>query len=291
MNVSYVSWDIGAHTGFNSSIYNCLLDGIRNGMYTVQFFLGNPKAFDRCHPTNEDIEKAKKLIKRFPLNIFIHTPYIFNLAGSKNNLAWLGTPQDNKTKKVLSSLEHELQVLSNFSPNKTGVVVHPGNHVNRNDGLRAIAQSINKINFPGGSKLLLENSAGQGTSLATTFEEIKEIYDRIDVKKQEYVGVCLDTAHMFGYGLYDLSKVEEVKNMFRDFDKIIGIKKLCLVHLNDSQVPLGSKKDRHANIGTGYIWGESMDSLMYLLDKCKELKIPLVLETTIGDMKTIAGLN
>lgn len=287
-----IKWDIGSHICFNGNIYDTINESIKKGMTTTQFFMGNPKSYNRTKIYKDDIERTKKLCERYPINIFSHFPYIANLCGSKGQLSWNGCDeQDEKTNKVIRELEYELNILSNFNKSKNGVVIHPGNYTDRKLGIKTIAQSINKINFSKNSKLLLENSAGQGTSLATTFEEIKDIYDQIDKGKQGNIGVCVDTAHIYGYGLYDLSKKKEIDRLFEDFDRVIGLDKFSLLHLNDSQVPLGSKKDRHACIGTGYIWNENNESLILLLDKCKNYNIPIVLETNCSDMIILGILS
>lgn len=289
--VSYVPWSVGAHTCFEGSIYNTLKLSICRGMSVTQFFMGNPKAFNRHQANQQDLNKALRLCDRFPMHVFSHFPYIANLAGSVNQLAWEGDfAQDAKTTKVLHSLEYELSILAQFKSGRSGVVIHPGNYKDRKVGIAKIAESINKINFTEGSKLLLENAAGKGCSLATTFQEIKEIYDQVDEKKQKYIGVCVDTAHICGYGEYDLSKCKEVVRMFDDFDRIIGLDKFTLLHLNDSVVPFGSRKDEHACLGAGQIWWESFDSLILLMDMCKKHEIPAVLETHSLDMLKLAQI-
>lgn len=150
--------------------------------------------------------------------------------------------------------------------------------------------SVNKINFRSGSKLVLENSAGQGTSLATTFKEIQTIIHCVSEEKRGNIGVCIDTCHIYAYGDYDLSLKGEVDRMFREFDVIIGAEKLSLIHLNDSETVRGSKKDRHALIGKGNIWKRDLESLMYLLDTCKIRRVPLILETDMSDIITLANL-
>jgi endonuclease IV len=92
-------------------------------------------------------------------------------------------------------------------------------------------------------------------------------------------------------GEYDISQCSEVERMFREFDETIGMEYFTLLHLNDSEVELGTKKDRHACLGTGYIWGESFSSLFVLLDTCKSHGIPAVLETHGRDMLTLACLS
>ena len=284
MQFNTLSFKLGAHISWGSTFYNTITHAISQGMETLQCFMGSPKTFKRCQISRDDIDKSLILLAHFPCHVFTHAPYLYNLAGSKNILAWNGDyNQDLKTHKVISLLEYELNILANFPNN--GVIVHPGNHIARKQGLQAIATTINKISFKKNSQLLLENSAGQGTCLATTLEELNTIYSLIEASKQQNVGICLDTAHLFGYGEYDLRKVSEVERLFKEFTQFFEIDKLKLIHLNDSQVPLGSKKDRHALIGTGYIWSENLESLIVLCALCEKFSIPLVLETDPSDIK------
>lgn len=293
-NILLLSWEIGAHTKFSKNIYDTFKKSIYYSMYVTQFFLGSPKSFNRHRVTPEDIERSKKLLERYPLHVFSHFPYVANLAGSVKQLAWSGnTEQDAKTDFVLRELEYELNTMSNFvqEGKRSGVVIHPGNYPERLLGLSAIAHSINKITFSQGTTLVLENSAGKGCSLATTFTEIAEIIHQVLPEKQEHIGVCIDTAHLCGWGEYDLSRCSEVTRMFEDFDRIIGMDKFTLLHLNDSVVPLGSKKDHHALLGTGCIWQDSFDSLILLIHTCTNYNIPIVLETHGLDMIVLAELN
>tara|TARA_B100000401_G_scaffold438316_1_gene386374 strand:- start:1829 stop:2713 length:885 start_codon:yes stop_codon:yes gene_type:complete len=292
MAVHDLQWNIGSHVQWNKTFENTISFAIKNGMYAFQVFMGNPKSFNRSVISKEDIDKAKKLLERFPTFVFTHSPYLYNLAGSKDILAWNGdTDQDNKTLNVIKSLEYELNIVSNFNIKGNGVILHPGNHIDRHKGLLTIAKSISMINFDENAKLLLENTAGQGTSLGTTFKELKTIYDNVVSEKQKYIGICVDTAHIFGYGEYDISKVSEVERMFTEFTDLFDISMLKLIHLNDSKVPLKSRKDRHELIGEGLIWGKNMDSLFYLLEYCKVNNIPLVLETNPSDMHKFFNLS
>jgi len=295
MNKVYdLCWDVGAHTGFAGRICDTLWTSVNYGMYATQFFMGNPQGFDRAQISFEDISESRKILSKYPMHVFTHFPYVANFAGSVASLAWDGDDaQDRKTSHVLKSLEYELSVLSNFkNPGiSSGVVIHPGSFKDRGKGLSAISTSINKINFTTDAKLILENASGQGSALATTFTELKTIIDGIDESKQRNIGVCVDTCHIFAYGDYNLCKIEEIDRMFADFDRIIGLNRFTLLHLNDSETKLKGKTDRHACIGTGHIWGEDFASLKYLMNKCKSLEIPAVLETHGIDMVTLAVLG
>lgn len=270
---------LGAHTGLEKTIYETILAGIEYGMYSIQFFLGNPQSFTRRSIDNEDVDKCKALLKRFPTDVFSHAPYIINLAGSSE------TNDCSKIGLCISALEHELDVICRIGGK--GVVLHPGVSKNRSKGIEMVAKSISLIRFKEGQQLLLEVMAGQGNSLGTTFEELREIYDQIDEEKKKYVSFCIDTAHIWGKGLYELDTVSEVDRMFHDMDRILGKEKISLIHFNDSGVGCGSCIDRHSLIGEGKIWSsnESKDAMMRLLEIALSRRIPCILETHGTDMK------
>lgn len=287
-------WIVGSHIGFSGKISDTILATINHGMGACQFFMGSNKSFARTKITESDIEKSKGLLARFPISVFTHFPYIANLAGSSTEklLAWTGSAVcDRKVENVLKNLEYELNTIAKLGIPKSGVVIHPGTFKNRVGGLKAISTSINKINFEENSQLLLENSAGQGASLATTLTELKTILDGVEKTKQKHVGICIDTCHLFAYGDYDISSSIIVENFFEDFDHILGLEKLKLIHLNDSLLPLKCKKDRHERIGCGKIWSESRDSLFKILEKCSKIGVPAVLETTTDDFPVLKLLE
>lgn len=284
-DILFTGWEIGSHIGFSKTITPTVIEAINQGMYTTQFFMGNPQSKTRQRINGADIDTAQCLLEKYPMNIFTHFPYIANLNGSVKSLAWSGdTEIDEKLTFTLSELEYELSVMAHFSTKSSGVVIHPGSYKDTKKGLNAVATSINKINFSTGGKLLLENCAGEGTKLCKTFPEIARILDAIDPKKRDNVGICIDTAHIWGQGDYDLRQVSEIDRMFSDFDREIGMDRFTLLHLNDSKVKLGSKLDRHEIMCHGGIWGKDYSSLLYLMEKCKELQIPSVLESALESL-------
>jgi deoxyribonuclease IV len=289
--ITFTQWEIGAHVGFSKQITPTIIEAIKRGMYTTQFFMGNPKSKTRQRINGSDIDSAQCLLSKFPMNVFTHFPYIANLNGSVKSLAWSGdSDTDNKLMYTLKELEYELNIMSQFSENASGVVIHPGCYPDSKKGLKCIATSINKINFNDNAKLVLENCAGEGRKLCKNFSEIRQVIDQVNPNKRNNVGVCIDTAHIWGQGDYDLREVSEIDRMFSEFEQELGMDRFTLLHLNDSKVPLGSKKDRHECVCTGEIWGQDHTSLVYLLDKCEEHKIPVVLETTSLDIITLNKL-
>jgi deoxyribonuclease-4 len=280
---------IGGHIGFSKNMLPTIEDAVKYDMKSVQFFLGNPKSFTRQRLQKEDIIKSYNLTQEYMMNVFSHYPYTCSLCGSVACLAWNGNnEQDEKTTKILKELEYELNTMAEIA-DINGVVIHPGSFKNTNDGLETISKSINKINFNKNAKLLLENSAAEGTKLCKNFKELAKVFEGIDSSKRDNVGCCIDTAHIWGSGIYNLSKRDEIDKMFHEFDKYIGLEKFDLLHLNDSAVPFASKKDRHECLKYGYIWKEDDESLQYLLTKCSENNIPVILETpnVLNDMESI----
>ena len=286
-----VNWEVGAHIPFSKIIEPTVLTAVNRGMYTLQFFMGNPQSIKRQRISDEDIKNTTEITQHFPMHIYTHFPYVANLAGksSPDGLAWSGNNQvDGYIKVIMQELEYELGVMARVGH---GVVVHPGANPKRQEGLLAIAKTINKMTFPENSTLILENCAGEGNKLCRDFHEIKVVLDHLDPKQKPHIKICVDTAHIWGQGDYDISKIKEVDRMFTEFDNIIGLDYFYLLHLNDSEVKLGAKKDRHACLGQGEIWGDSFDSLTHILDKCKDLDIPAVLETGGNDMLTLSQLS
>jgi apurinic endonuclease APN1 len=286
-----VQWEVGAHLPFCKEIFPSLLEAIKQGMYSMQIFMGNPKSFTRQRISDDDIITCQALIKKYPTHIFTHFPYIANLAGKskKGCLAWSGNSYVDRSLTItIEALEYELSVVAKIGE---GVVIHPGSFPDRASGHEAVAKTINHIEFVLGSMLLLENCAGEGNKLCRTFAELKLVMDLVHEDNSKHVGVCVDTAHIWGQGDYDLRQVCEVERLFCDFENELGMENFRLLHLNDSQVKLGSKKDRHAHIATGEIWSADQQSLVYLLNKCKQYNIPIVLETGGPCMITLSQLS
>jgi deoxyribonuclease-4 len=290
-------WNVGAHTSFSVELCPTILTAQSYGMRTTQFFMGNPRSCIRTRIKDADICKAILALKHQPMNVFTHFPYPANMNGTASCLAWGGNQDVDKiVLSMINELEYELGVLSNFKTkkNRVGIVIHPGTYrFDRNSGLQAIAKTINLINFlmENGPKLLLENCAGEGTKMFRDFSEFAEIISHVDEEKKSSIGVCVDTAHIWGQGDYDLRRKDEIDRMFSDFDRIIGLERFTLLHLNDSAVVMGSKKDRHACLTRGHIWKDDVNSLIHLLNKCKDLGIPAVLETAGTDMLFLNHLS
>jgi deoxyribonuclease IV len=289
-NIHMLKYNAGSHVPFNGTILSSIMFALKLGMNTLQFFMGNPQKYNRCEIKEEDIEKCQTILKRFPMSVYTHFPYSANLAGSvKDGLAWDGNSKvDWLMNEKIKGIEYELYITTTLGAKANGVIIHPGSYPNRDKGHKTVGETINKINFTEGSFLLLENCAGEGNKLCKTFTEIRKVLDIIEDTRKYNVGVCVDTAHIWGAGTYDLSTIKGVEKMFEDFDEIIGINYFKLLHLNDSKAKFGSKRDLHELICQGQIWGENDQSLKVLLNRCKKLNIPIILETDPSDVFVLA---
>lgn len=293
--VIYEKTTFGSHLGFSRNLERTYRDAINRSMYSFQFFLGSNRSYNRTKLGEEDIKATIALQEKEPINVFTHCSLLYNLAGSikDKNLAWSGSSKvDDTMNKIISGIEYELSVTSNFCREgcKNGCVVHVGSWPDKKKGMETIAKTINKINFPKGSTLLLENTAGKGSTIGKTFDELKYIYSLVDEEKKDNIKFCLDTAHIFASGVYDIRKEEQVDKMFNDFQSSFSLDKLGLIHFNDSHYDYNTQGDEHACIGTGKIWKENMTPCKYILDKIDNYKIPLVLETYASDIDVIQRL-
>lgn len=292
---------LGSHMPFCQKLFPSVSLAVSTGMKIFQMYLGPQQAYNRTLITPADMHSTQQLIGpdgRFPeCRLFTHASLIYNLAGkaSTKQLAWSGDKKFDSMMEtcILKNLEYELDITSKLNG---GVTVHPGSFPDRQKGIEAIVQSLDRIKFPQGSFLLLENSASQGNTICKNLDELAYIINKS--KNREHLGVTIDFAHTYGAGLYDLSQVSEMEQLFVDFDSKIGLNKLKLIHLNDSQISenkaqnasLGSKKDRHEYIGCGHIWCKSFDSLYTAFDICRCNQIPMCLETTPSDFQVISAL-
>jgi deoxyribonuclease-4 len=213
--------------------------------------------------------EAYMLMKENNINledIIVHAPYIINLANNSK--------KDNYN-FAISFLTNEIERCEMLGITK--LVLHPGSFVtlNKQIGMKNIIKGLNNILTKDQSVIiLLETMAGKGTEIGTSFEEIKEIIDGVELSSK--LGVCLDTCHLNDSG-YDISEIDKVLDKF---DKLIGIDKIGCVHLNDSKNEINTHKDRHANIGLGSIGFDSLANVLY--NKRLE-NIPFILETPYID--------
>lgn len=259
---------IGSHVSMSGPEYylGSVKEAISYGSTTFMFYTGAPQNSIR-KPTSElRIAEARELIKQSGFDeskIIVHAPYIINIGNSQNSELY-EISKRNLTQELRRVKDFGLSIL----------VLHPGSHVKTGieNGLNSIINALNEIFENDGTdvKIALETMAGKGSELGANFNEIKSIID--GVNKKERIGVCLDTCHISDEGV-DVSKVDDVLD---EFDKIIGLDKLLCIHINDSKNPRESHKDRHENIGYGYVGFETINNFVH---NPRLSNIPKILET------------
>lgn len=230
---------------------------------TFQFFTRNPRGGKAKDIQPADVEKYHALANANGINrLLAHAPYTLNAAAKDPSLRDFAK---NTMADDLKRMEFTPGNCYNF---------HPGSHVGQGaeTGIALISDMLNEILTPQQSTtVLLETMAGKGTEIGRSFEELREIMDRVTLKDK--LGVCMDTCHIWDGG-YDI--VTDLDQVITEFDRVIGLGHLKAVHLNDSMNPLGAHKDRHAKIGEGYI---GLDALVRVINHPALRNLPFYLET------------
>jgi len=257
---------IGSHVGFskNSQLLGSLDEALSYGANTFMFYTGAPQNTMRYAIDENLSKKAYEKMKENNIlldKIIVHAPYIVNLAN----------PDTDKHEFAVNFLKQEISRCEQLGIKN--MVLHPGSHVGYgiDKGIELIIDGINKVlEKDQNVTILLETMAGKGSEVGFEFEQIKEIIDGIN--KKELIGVCMDTCHIHDAG-YDLNDFDYVLD---EFDKIVGLKYIKCIHINDSKNICGAKKDRHENIGRGYI---GLDNLIKVIYNKRLDNIPKILET------------
>lgn len=261
---------LGAHMSIGGGVHRAIERGCSIECTAMQIFVKNNmqwfarplerseiKAFVR-HAQRKQIEAA-----------FAHSSYLINLAATNPQF------HANSLRALAEELMRADQLELPF------LVMHPGAHLGRGEeaGLARIIDSIDAVHAvlpKTKTKIALETTAGQGSCLGASFDQIADIIER--VREPERLCVCLDTAHVHAAG-YDISGDKGARKMFAEFDRVIGLERLVAIHLNDSKTECGSRVDRHEHIGKGKI---GLDAFCFIMRDKRFAKIPKVLETPKG---------
>ena len=245
---------------------------------TIQFFSRNPRGWRYESLDKKEIESFQNSMESsglFP--IFLHLPYLPNIASRESKF------YSRSIDSIVTDLERAKLLGAQY------LIIHIGHRMesSEDEAIEAVINGIDQAfaRVKNSVILLLENTAGQGTEIGYTFEQIKKILKGVNQKKR--IGVCLDIAHSYEAG-YDLSNKDGIERTLESFDQTIGLKRLHLLHLNDSKTPLGSRKDRHWHIGEGYI---GMEGFRNLVNHPLLKHLPGIMETprkdTVEDLKNM----
>lgn len=260
--------NIGCHLSSSKGFLAMGKTAAEIGASTFQFFTRNPRGGAAKPLDPDDIAAFRAFAAQRGISpVLAHAPYTLNCCAADPHIREFAksTMADD-----LARLEHLPGSLYNF---------HPGSHVQQGAeaGIELIAQTLNAALRSGQSTtVLLETMSGKGSEVGRTFEELRAVIDRVE--HSELLGVCLDTCHVHDGG-YDL--VSDLDGVLESFDKAVGLSRLRAVHLNDSQNPLASHKDRHARIGEGSI---GLDALVAIINHPKLRNLPFYLETPQADV-------
>lgn len=259
---------IGAHVSASGGIENAPLNAQAIGAKAFALFTRNQRQWKSSPLTKKSISLFKERCQEFGYeakHILPHDSYLINL----------GHPEPEGLQKSREAFLDEMQRCEQLELDRLNF--HPGSHLNQlsvDDCLARIAESINwTLEQTTGVCAVIENTAGQGTNLGYTFEQIAAIIDKVEDKSR--VGVCIDTAHTLAAG-YDIKTEQGFTETFRHFDEVIGFSYLRGMHINDSKKDLGTRVDRHDSIGKGVM---GLTTFTMLMQDPRFDDIPLILET------------
>jgi len=259
---------IGAHVSTSGGVENAPLNAHKIGAKAFALFTKNQRQWVSKPLTKENISNFKKNCEKYgysPDRILPHDSYLINL----------GHPEKEGLEKSRNAFLDEMQRCEQLGLDRLNF--HPGSHlrqISEEECLLTIAESINcALDKTKGVTAVIENTAGQGSNLGYAFKQIRFIINHVEDKNR--VGVCIDTCHAFTGG-YDIRTKETYKSTFQKFAEIIGFEYLKGMHINDSKKILGSRVDRHDQIGKGFI---GIDTFRMIMNDPRMNDIPLILET------------
>lgn len=259
---------IGAHVSASGGVENAPVNAHEIGAKAFALFTKNQRQWVSAPLTAKNIELFRENCLKYgykPEHILPHDSYLINL----------GHPEKEPLEKSRAAFLDEMQRCELLGLDRLNF--HPGSHlgqISEEESLKIIAESINiALEKTKGVTAVIENTSGQGSNLGYKFEHLRFIIDHVEDKSR--VGVCLDTCHTYTAG-YDILSPEGYDSTFRKFDEIVGFGFLKGMHINDSMKALGSRVDRHDNIGKGFLGNELFKRLM---NDPRFDDMPLILET------------
>lgn len=267
---------IGAHISISKGLVNAAKEAKSYGGNILQIFTGSPRGKTKSVRDIDELKECRTYLETHNMKIVIHSSYLLNLAKPWTEYSWW-----------LKELEIELE--NAYHLGSIGVVIHMGKslELSMEEAYNNMFTSIIHIlknTTEYGTKIILETPAGQGTETCSKLEEFAKFYNKFKNVKDIHakrIGLCIDSCHIFAAGYNIGQKTEFVKYM-KQFDTLIGLKHIDMIHLNDSKNKLGSRVDRHENIGKGYI---GTKGLVEFAKFFKKINIPIVLETPYGNYK------
>ena len=254
---------VGCHLSASKGFLNMAKEAVSIGANTFQFFTRNPRGFAAKDIDGNDVKEFLSFAKEHNFGkILAHAPYTLNPSSA-----------DEKVRDLALRIMEDDLIRMEYVPGNL-YNFHPGSHVGQGSevGIELTASLLNSVlKKEQTTTVLLETMSGKGSEIGRNFEEIRAIIDKTELS--EKVGVCLDTCHVYDAG-YDI--VTDFDKVLDEFDSIIGLDRLCALHINDSKNPYESHKDRHEKIGEGYI---GTDAMANIINNPRVKNLPFLLET------------
>jgi len=261
----------GAHMSISGGLYKAFGHGERAGCDTIQIFSKNQQQWKSKPLTEDEIARFHAERLRTGMGpLIVHDSYLINLA----------SPNDELWEKSIAAFGDELERCQALGI--PYLVTHPGAHMGTGEdaGLSRVAAALNRLfaqGIGGDVMVLIETTAGQGSSLGQRFEHLARLIELSE--HAERLGVCVDTCHILAAG-YDIRTPETYAATFAEFDRIVGLDRIRCFHVNDSQKGLGSHVDRHAQIGDGEV---GLEAFRALVNDPHFAALPMILETPKGE--------
>jgi deoxyribonuclease-4 len=277
---------LGVHVSISGKIFKSIDRAKAIGCTAMQIFSHNPRGWKVSPLLDDDVRIFKEKLNESKIHpLVVHTSYLINLA----------SPDEDLYKRSIDSFKLDLERADMLGA--TFLVTHIGSSKDRDIqyGIKRASDALNSVLEDDKNrkiKILLENTAGSGSIIGYRLNQIKAITD--SVKENHSLGLCFDTCHGFASG-YDLRDMDSIEELIKEIDSLLGMDRLCLIHLNDSKGSLGSLIDRHEHIGKGKI---GIKGFEMLINHQAMRDMPMILETPkkeeqddVKNLSTVKGLR
>jgi deoxyribonuclease-4 len=261
---------LGSHVSISGGVNNACFHAKMTGSSAIQIFTKNQVQWAAGELDEKEINGFKVCVLENRLTVIAHLAYLINLGSNSNEIE----------ERSISGFINEIKRCHLLGINQ--LIFHPGSnkYLDEKETIKKISLNLKKIIKETSAYkevlIAIETTAGQGYQVGYKLEHIKSI---IDIVESQRITVCIDTCHIFTAG-YDIRTIQGYNSFIDNFDKVIGLNKLSAIHLNDSAKTLGSRVDRHANIGKGFI---GKNTFKYIMNDNKLKNIPIVIETPGND--------
>jgi deoxyribonuclease-4 len=256
---------LGAHEGIAGGVSTAFARAEADGADCVQLFTRNARGWAAKPLEDLEIERFRGEARRTRMSVAAHSSYLINCSSTDAAIR----------QKSWDALADELGRCERLGI--PALIFHPGSHDDEKVGIALVAEAIDRALTltPGTSRLLVETTAGQGTSLGWRFEQVAAIREAVPAARRRRVGVCLDTCHVYAAG-YDITSEKGYERTMTELDDVIGLSHVRAFHLNDSKKPLGCRVDRHEHIGQGAM---GLAPFRFLVNDARFAEVPGFVET------------